>query len=333
MRKIYYLCLCFILLGSFKSEKSLEGVWMLAYKIEYPKKDISPIHIRSLYDFSEDKLWIKSFNHASLPDYGEIEEFNYKLKGNKLCIDTMCFTLKTITKDSLVIQLTHQYKVDLVLKRLIQVDKQPIPSFRNKAFSFTGPQYADSIDFINDSLFLDIGNNAYSNNRTKRWRTETYKSFNFLVLDMMFPTPFLINNSSEDEINLTAYFTTNKKFKLLEIKNKRDIRNLEGVWIGNRVKQGDFPEPPRPLKPRDFSGDIESDYALKINSDSLEYRQYYRTSRRKWLLNTTNDFIYFPDRLDSRNGIWKIKELNKDELRVRTAIIYNTEKIISYKRK
>lgn len=314
MKRIYYFFFGLILLFSFKSENSIKGVWMGAYHIEYPNKEVSTIAKRVLFDFSDDKMITKYFSYPFMPDFGELEEQNYNLVGNKLSLDSGVLIVKSLTEDSLVLYVEEMHcGVDLVLRRLTERNKKEFPKLRNRAFSITAPNYADSIDFINDTLFLDIGNNPYSNHHFKKWWVDSYKSYDFLILAMSFPVPYLIDNFSEEEIDLKLFHTTNKNVKLRRIKNKRDTLGLLGNWKGDLEYSTSSSEDRKPPIPPKFFGKDTSFY-LNIKHDSLETKRFNRSLKRKWKLNSTHDFIYFPNRLSSRDNVWKIKEFNKNEL-------------------
>ncbi len=183
-----------------------------------------------------------------------------------------------------------------------------------------GPNYADSIDFINDSLILHIGNEFNTNSLLRKWAINSYKSYDFLIFDEFESSPFLINKSSSNEISLNLFYTTIKDFKLTLIENIKDTSGFFGNWVWPFLEKQDFPPPP--LSPNSSENE-DTRLILRIKIDSLEIEQFNKMDSKKWELDSTNEFIYFPDDLNTKYGVWKILTINKDELIIERNNKYN----------
>jgi hypothetical protein len=313
MKRTFYILFSLIILISCKSENELEGIWIGAYQIHYSGNDYSLTSLRLLLDISNDEIIYKTFDYPMFNEKDTIEITKYSLNENSLIFDSDTFLIKRLTKDSLILSSRSDYERDLVFKKLTENNKNLKLDFKYNAFSLIGTNYADSIDFINDSLILHIGDVFNTNYRLTKWAINRYKSFDFLVFDQFESPPFLIKYRSENEIFLKLFFTTIKDFKMTKIENVKDTSGLIGNWVWPfQFRQG-FPLPP---PPPNYPEDFDTKLYLKIKSDSLEIEQYGKVNSKKWELNSTNDFIYFPEDKMTKYGVWKIIELDKNNLTV-----------------
>lgn len=312
MKNTLYIIVSLILFTSCNSQNNLEGIWFGAYKIEKHEKTTTFSPNPLLLDISKDSVVLKTFDfsHTGKGTGDSLHVFNYSIIGNKLIFDKDTFLIKGITKDSLILGGFSEKESDFVFKKLPEKKRVDI-NLENKAFSLTGPNYADSIDFINDSLFLSIGN-VFNTNRVTRWAINSYKTYSFLVFDQIQILPFLIDKSSGNEIFLKLFFTTIRDFKLSPLDFAKDTNGIIGIWVWPFSYQPDLPLPP---SPPDYPFDGDTRKYVRIRSDSLELEQYGRVSSKKWLLNSTKEYIYFPDELRSK-AIWKIISVDENHLQI-----------------
>ena len=311
MKRALYILISLIIFNSCESSNELEGVWIGAYQIHYSSNEPSLSSMRELLDFSSNQIIYKSFDYPSLEEKDTIKAFKYSLKDNKLIFDSDTFLIKNITQDSLVLSYYSTYKRDLVFKRIIKRDKKINIELKEKAFRIIGPNYSDSIDFITDSLILNIGNVFNTNYRLTKWAINSYKSFDFLVFDHFDSPPLLIEKSSENEILLKLFHTSIQDFKMTKIEKKNEISGIVGNWVWPFQDGQGFPLPPPPLS---YPENIDTKLYLRIRTDSIEIEQYGKVRSEKWKLNSTNGFIYFPEKIKTKYGVWKILKLNRDEL-------------------
>ncbi|MDM8162229.1 hypothetical protein QUH73_20615 [Labilibaculum sp. K2S] len=306
MKRAFYILFSLIILISCESENELEGVWIGAYQVHYSGDEPLLSSMRLLLDISKAELIYKTFDYPMFEERDSVQILKYSFNGKSLTLDSDTFLVKNLTKDSLVLNFCSNYERDLVFKRLPDNNNFKI-DIKNKAFSLTGPNYADSIDFINDSLMLHIGNVFNTNYRSTKWAINSYKSFDFLVFDQSESPPFLIDYSFENEIFLKLFFTTIKDFKMTNIENVKDTSGIIGNWVCPFQNRQGVP------LPRHLEG-VDSKLYLRVKSDSLEIEQYGKIKSKKWKLNSTNNFIYFPEKINTKNGVWKILEVNEDKL-------------------
>jgi hypothetical protein len=311
MKRVFYILFSLIILISCESENELEGVWIGAYQVHNSGDEPLLSSMRLLLDISKDELIYKTFDYPMFEERDSVQILNYSFNGKSLTLGSDTFLVKNLTKDSLVLNLSSNYECDLVFKRLFVNNNNNNNSLKidikNKAFSLTGPNYADSIDFINDSLILHIGNAFMPSRRSTKWAINSYKTFDFLVFDKLGSPPFLIENSSSNEISLKLFFNSIKDFTMTKIEINKYARGIVGDWVcPSQNRQG------VPL-PRHLEGADPKLY-LRIKSDSLEIEQYGKIKSKKWKLNSTNNFIYFPEKINTKNGVWKIIKVNEDEL-------------------
>ncbi len=225
---------------SCKSENDLEGIWIGAYQIYYSGNDstltsiadfipadTSYISMRALFDISENEITKKTFDNLTFDEKGSIKITAYSVSGKSLIVDTDTLRIKSLSKDSLVLSPHPDYLRDFVLKRLPEKNKKEKINIENKAFSLIGANYADSIDFINDSLVLHIGNTYDTRYRSRHWAINSYKSLDFLIFDQIASPPLLIAKCSDKEVSLKLYYTTIQDFKMTEIDYVKDTLEIE----------------------------------------------------------------------------------------------------------
>ena len=311
MKRALYILFSLMILISCESSNELEGIWIGAYQIHYSSDKPSLSSMRQLLDFSSNEIIYKTFDYPSLEEKDTIKTLEYSIEGDNLIFDSDTFLIKNITQDSLILSFHSDYKRDLVFKRLIEKEEEIKIDLKETAFKLIGPNYSDSIDFINDSLILHIGNTFNTHYRSTKWAINSYKSFDFLVFDQFDSPPFLIENSSRNEISLKLFFTSIKDFKMTKIEKIKDTSGIVGDWVWPFHHRQEFSLPPPPPIYRD---DIDTKLYLRIKTDSLEIEQYGKIKSEKWELNSTNNFIYFPENIKTKYGVWKILKLNGDEL-------------------
>jgi hypothetical protein len=307
MKPLYCILLSLISIISCQSSNKIEGIWIGAYQIHY--HDGKPIFLSSmrlLLDISKDEIAIKTFNYPMYEEKDSTITHKYHIDKNYLIINSDTFIIKGVTGDSLILGIQSDYDSDYVFKRLSQTNKKNKINFQNKAFSLAGHNYSDSIDFINDSLILHIGNKFNTNNSYTNWSINSYKSFDFLVLNQFESPPFLIDKSSAKNVSLKLFSTKILEFEMTLLENINDTNGLIGNWV-------QFAAIPSPYHIQDKK-DADIRKHLRITKDNIEIKQINRTHIRKWKINSTNHFIYFPENNMTNFEVWKILEISDNKL-------------------
>jgi len=162
-------------------------------------------------------------------------------------------------------------------------------------------------------LILHIGNVFNTNYRSSKWAINSYKSLDFLVFDQIESPPFLITKNSDKVVSLKLFFSTVKDFKMTRIDNIKDTSGIVGNWVWPFQNNQDLPLPP---PPPNYPDNIDTRLYLRIKKDSLEIEQFGRKRSKIWKLNSTNDFIYFPEDLLTKDATWKILKIDGDKLEI-----------------
>ncbi len=313
MKRTYYILLVLVLLTSCNTGNQLEGIWIGAYKSHNYGDTPSYSSMRLLLDISKNEIVLKTFDYPMFEEKDSIRKSKYSINKNNLIFDSDTFLIKGIAEDSLILSIKSDYELDFVLKKLPEKIKKQNIDIQNNAFSLIGPNYADSIDFINDSLILHIGNVFNTNYRLRKWAINSYKSLDFLVFDQIESPPLLIDKCFDNEVSLKLYSTTIKDFKMTRIDNLMDTNRIVGNWVSPFKNNTDLPIPP---PPPNYSENVDTKLYLRIKKDSLEIEQFGRTNSKKWMLNSTKEFIYFPWDLLTKDCAWRILEIDGDELKI-----------------
>jgi hypothetical protein len=320
MKRTFYILFSFLVLISCESRNELEGLWIGAYQIHYSGDEPVLSSMRLLLDISKDEIVYKTIDYPMFDENDSTIISKYSIDENKLIFDNDTFLIKGITKDSLVLSINSHYKRDIIFKRLPKnIEKQRI-NITNNAYSLIGPNYADSIDFINDSLILHIGNVFNTNYRSGKWSINSYESLDFLVFDQIESPPFLITKNSDKEVSLKLFFSTVRDFKMTQIDNVKDTSGIVGNWVWPFQNNQDLPLPP---PPPNYPENIDTRLYLRIKKDSLEIEQFGRKRTKRWKLNSTNDFMYFPEDLLTKDAAWKILNIDGDKLEIERNIKFS----------
>ncbi|WP_066632127.1 hypothetical protein [Labilibacter marinus] len=307
VHKLIFVLSGLLVLTSCQPKSKLEGIWIGAYKIDHTESDSVIMTNRYLLDIEKEELTVKVFDYPMSGRIGLTERFKYILTKDSLKTVSDTFLIKSLNTDSLVLNHTINNKRDLVFKRLLQDKTSPNVELTNKAFVIKYPHYTDSIDFINDSLFMEIDRSF----RTTRWSISNYKGFKFLIIDKIAYPLYLIHSCSEHEVNLKRFANVVMDYKMTEIECKMDTCGLIGKWIC--PINDSIPLPPVPLW-----GLLDADpkESLIIEKDSIKISQFGRTEVKKWELNSTNELIYFPECNSRESKVWRIVQLSKIKLKL-----------------
>lgn len=313
MKRAFYILFSFIFLISCKTGNEIEGIWIGAYQTHYSGEEPVLSSMRLLLDISKDEIISKTFDYPMFEEKDTMSISKYSIIKNKLIFDSDTFVIKGVTEDSLILNINSHYERDFIFKRLPENNEKLNIDISNNAFSLIGPNYADSIDFVNDSLILHIGNVFNTIYRSRHWAINSYKSLDFLVFDQIESPPFLISDYSDNEVSLKLYFSTIKDFKMTKIGNVKDTNGIVGSWVWPFQNNQDLPLPP---PPPNYPENVDTKLYLRIKKDSLEMEQFGRTESKIWKLNSTNGFIYFPDDLLTKDGAWEILKIEGDKLEI-----------------
>ncbi len=303
-----------------EQKPSIEGVWIGAYSCNSSLDLVNEFDtVRFLVDFSADSVVTKKFDYQRHGEKDEQCASPYSIKGDTLQFDQHTYIINAIAQDSLVFGIVGYDSSYVVFKRISATSENDIPELSSRAFSLTGLNYTDSLEFISDSLFLFVGSKN-QNTQSNRWAINRYKSLNFLVIDHYGYPPLLINDISPDQINLTLFGLNVSPFVMKEIKSERTTADLMGKWIGKTENDSLIPPLPPP-PPFLFEMAHTENLELEIGLDSLAISWGYFHWTKKYTLSATGDLLLFPDNEDIARSKLRIIEFNKNELTLQGAIL------------
>lgn len=324
-KKIIYVIILSLGLISCKENVKLEGVWYASYYINGEKKE--PVFEKMLWDFSDTQLFNIQFGDMSTGNHDTvlIDSTNFELIGDTLRVDEGNYLLD-YNEDSIIVSPIGINKM-LVLKRLS--NRYRDLNIKNRhlkgAYILSGGAYLDSLDFINDSIFLHTG--KYNMNfPAYKWRIIKYRGFSFFnVHDALYPIG-LIESWSEKEM-VISYRSQKESFILMPTKNQDNSDLLYGSW--NEIRNSEPTEPS--AMARTYGDQL---YNLVFEPDSLEINRYGHSKKLKWELTSDNKRIYFIDKIFKEGGSWKIEYLSNDSLVIRWSIYSGSaEKTVKLKKK
>ena len=309
MKQLTYILFSFIILTSCSTTEEITGIWIGDYQRNSTDGEYwtSPYNI--LLDFSSDSVTTKILQYwASKPgaSYGLIKE-PYSLKGASLTIDSLKSTVK-IEGDSLVISYETQPDDVFVFKRARLNQSTAKVDLINKVFLASGLTRYDSIEFLNDSIFIDLHKDSIRIARLERWTQAQYGPYTFLIFDR-FPMPtYRINENSMDSVSLTGIYKKEFDVSMSVINYQNDTTGLAGEWFH---PPRDFPPPPLFEEKDSMSFRVY----LTIQNDSIEIKTPDSVYKDSLILNSTREYIWLR-KPSKQTPIWRISDLTANRLTI-----------------
>ncbi len=277
------------LLTSCTEEPSIEGIWMGLYKKEMGKAPYEH-ELNILLDISSDEIIVKNFIKDLQYDIDTISITPYKLKDSAIYIADDTLYISKLKNEELEF-IVHRNTGDIFkwgFTRLRNPKQETTIHLVDKVFALEGNNITDTFDFLNDSVFIYIDNNA----GVKPWTTSNYKGLNFIVMGEWFKSVYLVDSVVNTDIHLSAFYQKIIPFKLSPLAYKKDTTGLLGNWVFpyNEMNLGSVPPPPPPPPGREGKDYM---FYLDIGSDTINNRIYGLQNKNSFRLNTTHEYIYF----------------------------------------
>jgi len=326
MNKSIYILLIslFVIASACNNKRDMEGIWVTSYDVDNSKEWIGHSMTATLLDFSGDSLFIKYFDQSRII---RSMGYTYKIDGNHLMVGNESVIIKNLNQDTLVLLSIN--KEDTIKNVLIRMKIMPSSSelsFAQRAFVIKGEDIVDSLDFINDSMVLEL-----CERRISRYFIYKYKGLNILVLAGSLNPPLYISQNSETSFNLTLYDRHNSSLKMTEIEDANDISVIYGDWTWPTNKENEETHIPPPPPWSD-----DPHIHLTFNKDSIIINRYGQKRTLEWEMNSTNEFVLFPGYLEQGVKPWKIIKVDSNELVIVGGIIpfsrLNSEDTLTFKR-
>lgn len=302
---VFYLLFLF----SCSNETPLKGIWIGDYEMDSSEEEVKKYPHNILLDFSDDTVKTKILQYwASKPgsDIGLYKEA-YSLDGNILTIDSTQAKIQ-VESDSLVITYVNNENDSYVFKRLGNKNSsRPKVDLSGKAFTISGLGRIDSVDFINDSLYIDIYNDSNSIGKIEKWSIAEYGPFSFLLFDKFLMPSILINQELNNEISLTGLFKKEFDIEMTPIDHVLDTTGLNGKWF---FPPRNFPPPPM----FEIGDSLKFRTYLTIKNDTLEIKKYRSTFKTPLYLNSTREYIWLGT--NGRRSHWKIINIEDNLLTI-----------------
>ena len=220
-------------------------------------------------------------------------------------------TIKAFTSDSIAFGDVDSINTIWVFKRV--KPQKVLADFEliGKAFYIQGNNYSDSLEFIDDSIYMSISRPFKHGLNPYRWRTYSYSALKFLIFERPMTPPFIITSSGSHGFTFSVIDSKTWEYKATEIKGKEEIDiTLTGNWIATwAISNDSLPKPPPPP-----GWDQDHNLRLSFDNDSLEFEMYGNTRKIRWKSNATKSLIYFPNHVDSHDEFWEILEVSEERL-------------------
>ncbi|HPS83458.1 MAG TPA: hypothetical protein PLA88_04015 [Bacteroidales bacterium] len=322
MKKISIVLLSVMILTSCKTNYNLQGIWFGAKSI-YDNDEFSKSALPLLMDFSDDSVFVQSLKRNEQERNANTHMFDYSIRKNKLVVDTVTFIIEHITSDSLHLSLAENRKVEYFFTKQEPLISPKDPGFYHHAYALTSSTVSDTIEFINDSTALSIGQRFNSGWRCSTWNIVEYKQMRFLILENMMTLYFLMKEMPDHSICLQSYFLNEKVFDCRPVITKRDTSGLAGKWANVYDETSNMPTPP--------TEDITYyDIKVHIQNSMVEVEKHHRKKIFSWELNSTNEIMILTSDDSSRQELWKIVEIGDDVLILEQTDLFGSEVITLY---
>ncbi|AEV31918.1 hypothetical protein Oweho_0907 [Owenweeksia hongkongensis DSM 17368] len=312
MRSGLLYLLCFLFIISCNTPERLDGLWFIAYsKDKGEKADFrgarnllhfhgSEVHTIQAGDFAANKL-----NRIS------IDTSKYQLNDTILNLWGENISCR-ITSDSIVLSQFLGIEGMVILLPLKHQGFEVEHNFFKDSWSFQYFGFEDTLDFINDSLFIHTGDlNVYL--PTESWSTFEYNGITFLLFNSgILPWMAPITKCTEDTILFENIYRPKQNIALFKVESVSRHNQLIGTWRQGHPDDDRQPPPPSP-------GMTEADRPIKMTfgPDSVTLTKWDGEETLKWDLTSDGKRIYFIDKIKEKWGSGKIVRLTDDHLFLR----------------
>lgn len=327
MKKIILFIFVVCTLASCSDKSDLDGVWMGAYQLHHREEGDAYSPLKLLFEFDGDSLHSKFFGSGDGSNgYQKTSAFQRKdgyilPKGNTAVMDSL--KIVSITTDSLVFRLFSNYERDLVFKKVRSISKVKTDLLYGRSFTLQSGGLTDTLEFVNDSLFLHM-RNLRNSTPVKNWKIDSYKNLNFIVLDLPNTVPMLIDTIQNSAINLRFFYKKIKNARLKPLPKKWDLSQLKGNWVcWDAVATGaDLPQ----WVEEDAN---RGEYLYFSANNQLKRSLFGKEEHYSWKATGNHQGIYFPDKLNDGgiHAYWKILDLSSDRLLIERNQLQETEKL------
>lgn len=322
MKKILIILLICFAFTSCKTDYELQGIWFGAYKLYGNSSRPSPLPL--LLDFSEDSVVFQALLRNKQERNYNTLALGYSIDGNKIVTDSITFIILEETSDSLILSTPEDSIRKYIFKKVEPFISPKEPVFLHHAYAQTNGTIIDTIDFINDSIALNIGQNFDNTwGGSSKWDVAEYKQMRFLILEDIETYYLMLKEMPDHSICLHSYFLNEKDFECLPITTKRDTSGLAGKWANVYDETSNMPPPP--------TEDITYyDIKVHIQNSMVEVEKHHRKKIFSWELNSTNEIMILTSDDGSRQELWKIVEIGHDELILEQTDLFRSEVITLY---
>ncbi len=298
---------CLLLLSSCTTKPSIEGIWMGVYDMRL-EEDARIYNLSRLLDISSNQIVTKQLDYELYNGIDTVWVDTYFLKDSIIYRGEDTLFIKKLTADDLEVVIHSKgSKLKRGFKRIKNKRKGLKPDLTNKAFSFAGNSFADSLDFLSDSTMFSMGSGR--SKRIRPWTFTQYKGLDFLILYETFSVPFLIESVAGDSVQLSGFYKDRIPFKMKQLHYKSDTTGLLGDWVFPYEKYNfRFLSA---ITNRRYSEDNR--FFLNIDKDTITMRYFGRWLKRSYQLNSTHEYIHFNKNRRSE-GLLNIYELNSKSL-------------------
>lgn len=328
--KLFLLCIMipFTFTCQQSTKAKLKGTWIGAYYIE-DSKNISNFNVS--WEFKDDGIMMNDIAF-SINDDTYFNKVSYEIKNDTLILiehdGTFKMSIDILNEDSLVLNSTRKYEdgqrnLQMILKRAndigeLEIDFNKIKTnLINHAFATKSYATYDTIEFLNDTLSLHRIDNII---QIERWKLKAVSKYFYFSIESPFDNPpYFIKTIDNQKITANIYTTYTKGIDLIKYKYepKNNLDLLKGKWVEDRKdRKREFP-PPKEDKA------VDKRLHLTITDSIIHFRKLLKTSNQKWITNSMQDFIIFPEYIDSNSheDIWEIIKLTENELVVKVEAI------------
>lgn len=313
MKNIIVLLVIVSAFSSCSKKKKLDGVWMGAYQLHHRPQGDAYSPLKLLFEFDGDTLHSKIFGSLNGDDsYETATTFrieNDYLLPSQAASELDSLQIISIAEDSLVFRLYNNYQRDFVFKKLVATPSVDTEILQGKAYAFETGVLKDTIEFINDTMFLHLA--KVRGAPVRNWRLDRYKDFHFIVMDKLKEFPLLINNTQSDHIQLIYFYKKTGQVSLKALDKKWNLSLLKGSWVSwNAVSEGtDLPQ----WVEKDSDTGV---YLNFVEDNILEKSLFGKEERLHWKAVSNHEGIYFPIHVNDGGAMayWKILQLTSDRL-------------------
>jgi len=318
MKKLIFIFLTSIIFTSCKTNYNLQGIWFGA-RITYDDASWLASPLPTLLDFSGDSVIIQSLLRDKQERNANTFASGFSIDGNKIVTDSVTFIIRKNMGDSLVLGDPIDKRRKFIFKKDDPFISPKEPVFLHHAYAQTNGTIIDTIDFINDSIALNIGQNFDNTwGGSSKWDVAEYKQMRFLILEDIETYYLMLKEMPDHSICLHSYFLNEKDFECRPITTKRDTSGLAGKWANVYDETSNMPPPP--------TEDITYyDIKVHIQNSMVEVEKHHRKKIFSWELNSTNGIMILTSDDGLRQELWKIVEIGHDELILEQTDLFDSE--------